>query len=113
VFPDSFSVVVIIPVSVVAIIVANLLRLADGGPPTGNRRRNIVEDDLRWSLVVELKQAATDLSVPDTIRADVRLLLAIGTLWGSETLTRVSFEPVEEAAMGSAFDVLLQPFRHT
>jgi hypothetical protein len=61
----------------------------------------------------ELKQAATDVSVPETVRTDVQLLLAIGTLWGSDALTRVVFEPVEEAAIGSAFDLLLQPFRHT
>jgi cell division GTPase FtsZ len=61
----------------------------------------------------ELKQAATDVTVPETVRTNVQLLLAIGTLWGSEALTRVVFDPVEEAVMGSTFDLLLQPFRHT
>lgn len=61
----------------------------------------------------DLKRAATDLDVPDLVRADVQLLAAIGTLWGSEVLTRVAFEPAEGTAPPSAFDLLLQPFRHT
>jgi hypothetical protein len=73
-------------------------------------RRMVRLNQLRYE---ELKQAATDVSVPETVRTDVQLLLAIGTLWGSDALTRVVFEPVEEAAIGSAFDLLLQPFRHT
>jgi hypothetical protein len=61
----------------------------------------------------DLKRAATDLDVPDVVRADVQLLAAIGTLWGSEALTRVAFEPAEDTAPPSTFDLLLQPFRHT
>ena len=61
----------------------------------------------------DLKRTATDPDVPDTLRADVQLLVAIGTLWGSDALSRVAFEPAEEAAPPSTFDLLLQPFRHT
>ena len=60
----------------------------------------------------ELRRTATDISIPDPVRADVQLLLAIGTVWGGDALTRVTFEPVE-VAKASTFDLLLQPFRHT
>ena len=60
----------------------------------------------------ELKRAATDVRVTDVVRADVQLLASIGYLWGEEALSRVRFEPGEAAASTSAFDVLLQPFRH-
>jgi cell division GTPase FtsZ len=59
----------------------------------------------------ELERIATNPSVPDAVRADVQLLTAIGTVWGSDALTRVRFEPVEELRR-SRFDLLLQPFRH-
>ena len=61
----------------------------------------------------ELKRAATNLDVPDVVRADLQLVVAIGTLWGNAALSRVAFEPAVEAAAPSTFDLLLQPFRHT
>jgi len=61
----------------------------------------------------ELKQTATDLNLPDAVRADVQLLVAVGTLWGGDALSGVAFSPAEKAAAPSAFDLLLQPFRHT
>jgi hypothetical protein len=60
----------------------------------------------------ELKRAATDLLVPDVVRADAQLLVTIGQLWGREALSRVRFEPEEQPASTSRFDILLQPFRH-
>jgi cell division GTPase FtsZ len=60
----------------------------------------------------ELKRAATDLDVPDVVRADMQLLVAIATLWGPTALSRVAFERAGEAAAPSTFDLLLQTFRH-
>jgi hypothetical protein len=59
----------------------------------------------------ELKRAATDVLVPEAVRADVQLLVSIGQLWGREALSRFRFEP-EEQANTSRLDQLLQPFRH-
>jgi hypothetical protein len=61
----------------------------------------------------ELKQTATDLNLPDAVRADVQLLVAVGSLWGGEALSGVAFSPAEKAAPPSAFELLLQPFRRT
>jgi cell division GTPase FtsZ len=60
----------------------------------------------------QLKQVATDVTLPDVVRADVQLLMAIGSVWGSEALARVTFEPGAETARPSTFDLLLQPFRN-
>ena len=60
----------------------------------------------------ELKRAATDVRTPEVVRADVQLLASIGHLWGREALSRVKFEPEEQAASTSPLDLLLQTFRH-
>jgi cell division GTPase FtsZ len=60
----------------------------------------------------ELKRTAIDVLVPEVVRADVQLLVTIGQLWGREALSRVRFEPEEQAAATSRFESLLQPFRH-
>ena len=60
----------------------------------------------------EMKRAATDLLVPEVVRTDVQLLAAIAQLWGHEALSRVRFDPEEQAATPSRLDMLLQPFRH-
>ena len=59
-----------------------------------------------------LKRIATDVTISDVVRADVQLLMAIETTWGSEALGRVTFAPVE-AASASGFGAFLQPFRNT
>jgi cell division GTPase FtsZ len=41
----------------------------------------------------ELKQIAVDPTITDTVRDDVHLLYAIGTVWGGDVLKRVRFEP--------------------
>jgi len=76
-----------------------------------NGRRTVRLNQMSYE---DLKYIADDVTVPDAVRADIQLLITIGTLWGSAALTRVTFEPVEKAAAKpSAFDLLLQPFRHT
>ena len=60
----------------------------------------------------ELKRAAIDVGIPEVVRADVQLLVSIGQLWGPQALSRVKFEPEDQAASTSRFDQLLQTFRH-
>jgi hypothetical protein len=61
-----------------------------------------------------LKRVATDVTMSDIVRADVQLLMAIETTWGSEALARITFAPVEAAsASASGFGAFLQPFRNT
>src|SRR5262245_17400016 len=60
----------------------------------------------------DLEKIVVNPTVPEAIRADVQLLIAIGTVWGHDALARVTFQPVVEAARSSKFD-LLPPFRHS
>jgi hypothetical protein len=59
----------------------------------------------------ELKGVAIDVLVPEVVRTDVQLLVAVGKLWGREALGRIRFDP-EEATTPSRFEMFLQPFRH-
>ena len=61
----------------------------------------------------QLKRVAGNPNVPDAVRADVQLLAVVATMWGSEALTRVTYEPAEAAPRSSRFDLLLPPFRHS
>jgi cell division GTPase FtsZ len=61
----------------------------------------------------ERQQMMTDANLPDTIRADLQLLVTVATLWGAEALGRFEFTPVPEAADASRIALLLQPFRHS
>jgi len=61
----------------------------------------------------QLKRVAGNPNVPDAVRGDVQLLAAVATMWGSEALTRVTYEPAEDAPRSSRFDLLLPPFRHS
>jgi cell division GTPase FtsZ len=61
----------------------------------------------------ELKEIATNPNLADVVRADVQLLVAIGSVWGGDVLTRVTFEPAAEPARPSMIEMLLPPFRHS
>jgi hypothetical protein len=39
----------------------------------------------------QLKRVATDTVLPDAVRADLQLLVAVGTLWGAEAIKRFEF----------------------
>ena len=39
----------------------------------------------------ELKRLATETILPDTVRADLQLLVAVGTLWGADAVKRFEF----------------------
>lgn len=42
----------------------------------------------------ELKRVATETVLPDAIRADLQLLVAVGTLWGPDEMKRFEFAPL-------------------
>ena len=42
----------------------------------------------------ELKRLATETVLPDAVRADLQLLVGIGTLWGADVIKRFEFAPL-------------------
>jgi cell division GTPase FtsZ len=62
----------------------------------------------------ELKEIVTETIFPVAIRRDLQLLVAVGTLWGSETMRRFEFTPVSSGVqkpsrLGSLLDVFRSP----
>jgi hypothetical protein len=49
---------------------------------------------------------------PDAIRADLQLLIAVGTFWGQDALKRFTFTEMPKPKNDSRFASLLQPFRN-
>jgi hypothetical protein len=41
----------------------------------------------------ELKRLATETILPDAVRTDLLLLVAVGTLWGADAIKRFEFAP--------------------
>ena len=76
----------------------------------GEGRRAVRLNQLSYD---ELEKLAVSPGLPDVLRADVQLLVAIGGTWGSDALARVTFEPAGEAARQSMLEMLLPPFRHS
>ena len=59
----------------------------------------------------ELKKIVTDTILPDAIRRDLQLLVAVGTLWGGDAVGRFEFTPISDGAqkpsrLGSLLDGL-------
>ena len=59
----------------------------------------------------ELEEIGSTTSVPDWIRPDLDLLIAVGRFWGAEAVKRVRFAEVPERHQPSMMDSLLQKFR--
>ena len=60
----------------------------------------------------ELKQIVTETIFPVAIRRDLQLLVAVGTLWGGETMRRFEFTPVSgDVQKPSRLGSLLEVFR--
>jgi hypothetical protein len=76
----------------------------------GEGRRAVRLDQVPYE---ELEKIAVNPGVPDVVRAEVQLLVAIGGVWGSDALTRVTFEPLAQAGRPSMFEMLLPPFRQS
>jgi hypothetical protein len=45
-----------------------------------------------------LRQIAGDAILPDAVRADLNLIIAVGAFWGPEATKRFTFRPVAVAA---------------
>jgi cell division GTPase FtsZ len=59
-----------------------------------------------------LRQIAGDAILPDAVRSDLHLMIAVGAFWGPEALKRFTFRPAPDAGGSSRMPSLLQPFRH-
>jgi cell division GTPase FtsZ len=61
--------------------------------------------------LAELKELFSKSSVSEGVRGDVRLLLAIGNLWGQESLSRLQFADGSPAESSSKLSLMMQGFR--
>ena len=59
----------------------------------------------------QLKEIFSQVSVTDAIRGDLRLLMAVGSLWGPESLGRLQFGNSKHYGESSKLAGLLQGFR--
>ena len=60
----------------------------------------------------ELKKIVTGTLLPDAVRQDVQLLVAVGTLWGGDVVRRFEFTPIsDDAQKPSRLGSLLEGFR--
>jgi cell division GTPase FtsZ len=59
----------------------------------------------------QLKEIFSQVSVTDAIRGDLRLLMAIGSLWGPESLSRLQFGTSKHYGESSRLSDLLHGFR--
>jgi hypothetical protein len=62
-------------------------------------RRDVHLSDLRHA---EVKEVFSRSSIPEDVRADVRLVMTVGNLWGAESLARLRYTEVPESRAGSS-----------
>jgi cell division GTPase FtsZ len=73
-------------------------------------RRTVHASELQFD---ELKRIVSATVFPDAVRADLQLLIAVGTFWGQDALKRFRFTEMPKPQNDSRFASLLQPFRHS
>ena len=73
-------------------------------------RRSVPVSELPFD---DLKRIVAATAFPDAVRADLQLLIAVGTYWGVDALTLFTFTDVPKAQADSRLASLLQPFRHS
>jgi cell division GTPase FtsZ len=61
--------------------------------------------------LAELKELFSKSSVSEGVRGDVKLLLAIGNLWGQESLGRLQFADSPQSESSSKLALMMQGFR--
>ena len=62
----------------------------------------------------ELKRIVTGTILPDAVRRDLQVLVAVGTLWGEDVLRRFEFTPISDnAEKPSRLGSLLEGLRST
>jgi hypothetical protein len=66
---------------------------------------------LRELSYEELEEISSKTSVPDWIRPDLDLLIAVGRFWGADAVKRFRFAEVKERHEPSMMDSLLHKFR--
>jgi hypothetical protein len=66
---------------------------------------------LRELSYEELEEVGSTTSVPDSIRPDLDLLIAVGRFWGADAVKRFRFAEVPERHEASMMDNLLNKFR--
>jgi hypothetical protein len=66
---------------------------------------------LRELSYEELEEMSSKTSVPDSIRPDLDLMIAVGRFWGADAVKRVRFADVPERHEPSMMDSLLHKFR--
>ena len=66
---------------------------------------------LRELSYEELEEMSSKTSVPDSIRPELDLLIAVGRFWGADAVKRFRFANVPERREPSMMDSLLQKFR--
>jgi hypothetical protein len=66
---------------------------------------------LRELSYQELEEMSSKTSVPDSIRPELDLLLAVGRFWGADAVKRFRFADVPERHEPSMMDSLLHKFR--
>ena len=59
----------------------------------------------------QLKEIFSKVSVTDAIRGDLRLLMAVGSLWGPESLSQLQFVESAHNRESSKLSGLLHGFR--
>jgi hypothetical protein len=59
----------------------------------------------------QMKEILAQTLLPDGVRADLQLLVTVGSVWGEQALRRIAFSNARERATGSRLSMLLQPFR--
>ena len=90
-----------------------LLRvLIESGPvPDHLLKRGRHTIHLRELSYQELEEVSAKTSVPDWIRPDLDLLIAVGRFWGADAVKRFRFAEVPERHEPSMMDSLLHKFR--
>ena len=66
---------------------------------------------LRELSYEELEEMSSKTSVPDSIRPDLDLMIAVGRFWGADAVKRFRFADVAERHEPSMMDSLMQKFR--
>jgi hypothetical protein len=66
---------------------------------------------LRELSYEELEEMSSKTSVPDSIRPDLDLMIAVGRFWGADAVKRFRFADVPERHEPSMMDSLLHKFR--
>jgi hypothetical protein len=92
---------------------ARILDVLADSFPVPNHRVKRGKHVARFSELgyAELQEMA-QTSVPDTVKADLDLLLTVGRLWGGEGLKRLRFTDAPLASDGSKLVSLFQGLRH-